>query len=137
MNGGARRVRTKPEAPQGLPPQRRVLRTAEFPRIERQGKRASSGLLIVWLRVRRDGRPGRVGLTISKKVGNAVVRNRVRRRLKEIVRRNKQWLDAKDIVVIVKPEAASAPQSTLHLELQSLVDKLAPRSPRDEPAKKP
>jgi ribonuclease P protein component len=39
------------------------------------------------MRDRRDAGPARVGFTVSKKVGNAVERNRVRRRLREIVKR--------------------------------------------------
>lgn len=118
------RVRKRPERPLGLPPQRRVLRSAEFPRIERQGQRAGGTLLVVVGRLRRDGRPGRVGLTVSKKVGGAVVRNRVRRRLKEIMRRHKEWLDARDLLVIARPEAAAATQVALQAELLDLVARL-------------
>ncbi len=117
-------VRSKPEKREGLPPQRRVLRSSDFPRIERQGMRAAGPLLVLLARVRRDGRPGRVGFTVSKKVGNAVVRNRVRRRLRDIVRRRKQWLDARDVIVIVKPEAATATSAMLVAQLTSLVERL-------------
>lgn len=45
----------------------------------------------------------RLGITASKKVGNAVVRNRWKRRLRDIFRRNKgQFGDANDVVIIVK-----------------------------------
>lgn len=117
-------ARTKPELPAGLPPQRRVLRSADFSRIERQGKRASGQLLVLIARDRRDGRPGRVGFTVSRKVGNAVVRNRVRRRLRDIIRRRKHWLDARDLVVIVKPEAAGATCALLTEQLSALLLRL-------------
>lgn len=120
----ARRVaRSKPEQPEGLPPQRRVLRSGDFARIERQGTRASATLLVVIARVRHDGRPGRVGFTVSRKVGNAVVRNRVRRRLRELVRRHKGWLHARDLIVIVKPEAATADAAALGAQLAALVER--------------
>ena len=46
----------------------------------------STKAFIVQMRDRRDDGPARVGFTVSKKVGNAVERNRVRRRLRELVR---------------------------------------------------
>jgi ribonuclease P protein component len=48
--------------------------------------KVSTEAFIVQMRDRRDDGPARVGFTVSKKVGNAVERNRVRRRLREIVR---------------------------------------------------
>lgn len=50
------------------------------------GFRASAAAFILQARERPDTGPSRVGFTVSKKVGNAVERNRVRRRLREVVR---------------------------------------------------
>jgi ribonuclease P protein component len=50
------------------------------------GAKAPARAFVVQARQRDDGGPARVGFTVSKKVGNAVERNRVRRRLREIVR---------------------------------------------------
>src|SRR5262249_12026069 len=50
------------------------------------GPRASAAEFVLQTRARADTGPPRVGFTVSKKVGNAVERNRVRRRLREIVR---------------------------------------------------
>lgn len=50
---------------------------------------------------------GRVGLTVSKKVGNAVTRNRIKRFIREATRRGR-WLPADlDVVVVAKRRAAS------------------------------
>ena len=54
------------------------------------GPRAPATAFVLQIRERRDGGPLRVGYTVSRKVGNAVERNRVRRRLREIVRRTAQ-----------------------------------------------
>jgi ribonuclease P protein component len=61
--------------------------------------------LILQVLVRPDGLPARLGFTVTRKVGNAVVRNRVRRRLKEAARlllaRHK--VAGADLVLIGRP----------------------------------
>ena len=65
------------------------------------------------------GRP-RLGLTTSRAVGNAVVRNRVRRHLREAFRRNRgAFALPLDIVIHVRPGADAATYSALELELVS------------------
>ena len=50
------------------------------------GKKIAAAAFVLQARERTDSGPARFGFTVSKKVGNAVERNRVRRRLREIVR---------------------------------------------------
>jgi ribonuclease P protein component len=50
------------------------------------GVKAPAPAFVLQARNRRDGGPTRIGFTVSRKVGNAVERNRVRRRLREVVR---------------------------------------------------
>jgi ribonuclease P protein component len=123
--------RPRPEKPNGLPPQRRLLRSADFSRVERQGQRAQGALLVV---IGRQGR-GRVGFTVSKKVGNAVERNHVKRRLRDIARRHKERWAGRDVVIIAKPEAAGRSLAELEADLLAVFAKLdasrlqAPRAP--------
>jgi ribonuclease P protein component len=51
------------------------------------GAKAPANAFVLQVRARRDDGPVRVGFTVSRKVGTAVERNRVRRRLREIVRK--------------------------------------------------
>jgi ribonuclease P protein component len=51
---------------------------------------------------------GRLGITVSKKVGNAVTRNRIRRLVREVVRVRADWLpEGRDVVVIAKKNAGA------------------------------
>jgi ribonuclease P protein component len=50
------------------------------------GAKAPTGAFVLQARKRHEGGPVRIGFTVTKKVGNSVVRNRVRRRLREVVR---------------------------------------------------
>lgn len=115
-----RALRRPPEAPQGLPPQRRLSRSGDFTRVERQGQRAQGRFLVI---VARPGR-GRVGFTVSRKVGNAVVRNAVKRRLRDVARRHKdRWLH-RDLVVIARPDAAGREHAELEADWLAAMGKL-------------
>ena len=57
----------------------------EFSRLYRSGKLFSSDCLVIYVRKNKLG-INRIGVTVSKKIGKAVVRNRVRRRIKESYR---------------------------------------------------
>ena len=70
----------------------------------------------------------RVGIVVSKKVGNAVVRNRVRRRLREGLRTlvadgSSAGPTSFDLLVIARPEAAEADFATLRGDLQRAIDR--------------
>jgi ribonuclease P protein component len=73
-----------PPAP-GLKPGR-LKRRAEFLRAAASGRKAAVGGVVLQALARPDTQPVRLGFTVTKKVGNAVVRNRTRRRLKEAAR---------------------------------------------------
>jgi len=64
----------------------RLKRRAEFLRAAQKGRKAAMPGLVVQVLPRNDSDPARIGFTVTKKVGNAVVRNRVRRRLREAAR---------------------------------------------------
>lgn len=67
------------------PPQR-LKRRAEFLRVASKGRKAPMPGVVLQALKRDDDAPARIGFTVTKKVGNAVIRNRTRRRLKEAAR---------------------------------------------------
>jgi ribonuclease P protein component len=67
-------------------PPGRLKRRPEFLRAASAGTKAAVGGVVLQALKRGDGLPARVGFTVTRKVGNAVVRNRTRRRLKEAAR---------------------------------------------------
>jgi ribonuclease P protein component len=98
-----------------FPKSRRLTRTAEFERVREEGEVARGELLS--LGVLREKQEMRAGFITSRRVGGAVVRNRVRRRLREIVRRHqKKIVTGVWIIVIARPRAARASYEALEHE---------------------
>lgn len=98
----------------------RLQRRQDFLRVQTAAKkfRGSYALLLVAARLPDVTR---VGMTISRKVGNAVVRNRVRRRLREIVRQETiEFCQGHDYVIVVFPDAAHAAFTALQEDMTCL-----------------
>ena len=78
--------------------------------------------------VENDCRHPRLGLTVSKRVGNAVVRNRWKRRLREIFRQDKSRFGAgHDVVIIVKKGRSHPPFDQLRRDVHRAVAKAVDR----------
>ena len=73
--------------------------------------------------VPNDGTQARLGVTVSRKVGNSVVRHLVKRRIVEAFRRSpaRPLLPAWDLVAHARPEAAAAPFAALRQEVDALL----------------
>lgn len=96
----------------------------EFRRLYRKGETAVSPLMAVYIR-RRKGEFNRLGITVSAKLGHAVVRNRVRRRLREAYRLNEEcFRPGYDIVVVARSRAINAPFTELCADFLKLMGKL-------------
>jgi ribonuclease P protein component len=100
----------------------RVRRRGEYLRAYRRGRRRSGALVMLHFAPNADG-VARLGVTVSRKVGNSVVRHRLKRRIVEIFRRApaRATLPAWDFVVHVKPEAAAADFAALRHEIEWLL----------------
>ena len=84
-----------------------------FRRLYHKGKSAAGKYLVIYCR-KNGSRENRIGLTVSAKLGHAVVRNKVRRRLREIYRLHEsQFKPGWDIVVVARSRAVGAPYGKL------------------------
>jgi ribonuclease P protein component len=96
----------------------RLRKRAEFLAVRRGEKRRGRFFLLEVLD-RGDQDAARVGFTVTKKVGNAVVRNRIRRRLKEAVRTHAagDMQPGSDYVIVGREDVLAAPFAEIKTEL--------------------
>ena len=93
----------------------------EFRRIYRKGKSVVSPYMVIYCQKNRQGRT-RLGVTVSTKLGKAVVRNRVRRRFRELWRLNKvDMLPGWDIILVARVRAIEAPYQKLDKAYRKLL----------------
>jgi ribonuclease P protein component len=91
-----------------MQPQHRLRARADFERARRRGRSWSTPLLAL-AAARNDLELTRCGFVVSRRVGQAVVRNHVRRRLREILRRGLSQLEPGwDLIFSARPAAAQA-----------------------------
>ena len=95
-----------------------------FRKLYRKGKSAAGKYLVRYCR-RNGTEENRIGLTVSAKLGHAVVRNRLRRRLREVYRLHEnQFQPGWDLVVVARSRAVNAPYQKLEKAYLSLADQL-------------
>jgi ribonuclease P protein component len=97
-----------------VPAKNRMRRSADFATAVRHGRRASRSTVVAHLVLTRRPEPPRVGFVVSRAVGNAVVRNSVRRRLRHLLRERLAGLPAGTLLVVrALPSAAEATSERL------------------------
>jgi ribonuclease P protein component len=110
----------------GLPKARRVRKRADFVRIQSVGARASTRHFLLLLERRAEEGPSRLGVVASRKIGGAVLRNRVKRLLREAFRKAPGLIPPRfDVVIIARPGAHELSQSAVESELQRAAGAIA------------
>ena len=104
-----------------------------FRRLYAKGKTAVFPTMAVYARPNGSKR-SRLGFTVGTKVGKAVRRNKVRRRLREAYRiHEEQMLPGWDLVVVARVKSAHVPYRQLEKDLRRALDKLGVRKGGDKP----
>ncbi|MAI79945.1 MAG: ribonuclease P protein component [Deltaproteobacteria bacterium] len=102
----------------------RLLKSKDFTRVGRHGARTATPEFVVLMTKRPNAltpsiRAPRIGLSTSRHVGNAVVRNRIRRQVREWFRRERLTLPPlTDVVVIARKHAATISTSKINGSLE-------------------
>ncbi len=110
-----------------LPKAERIRKRAEYVGIQTQGRKLFTPSLIAFT-VWNDKAPLRLGITVSKRVGGAVVRNRVKRLLREVFRHCKDRLpQGLQLVIVAKADAAQLDFQRTRTEFLELCRRCAPR----------
>ena len=104
----------------------RIRSSSDFRRVYRRGRRLHGQFTVFHVR-RNDAGHARLGLTAGHRVGGAVARNRLRRRVHQHYRQvvGRERLPAVDVVVHLKPTAAAANRRTFYRELDRLFETVA------------
>lgn len=100
-----------------FPAARRLKLSREFERVRKEGRMVRGGLLMLGVLPVEGEKLFRIGLITSRRLGGAVARNRVRRWLREIVRRNQHSLKGGIwLVIIARPPTAQTDSAALEAE---------------------
>ena len=124
----ARAAESVEARPEGLPKERRLAKRREFLRVYETGRKLFSRYCVLFFAV-NDLRYSRIGITTTKKIGKANVRNRLKRWTREVYRRERLPLsldqNSLDFVVNVKPNAAEATFLDYSSDLQRILQRVA------------
>jgi ribonuclease P protein component len=103
----------------------RLLKRSDFLRLSKNGKRIQNRYFIVYIS-RNDNQRCRLGLTVTRKVGNAVARNRIKRIAREYFRQNRHiFKDYWDISLIAKRECIDVTNQALLSALENIFVRIA------------
>lgn len=111
----------------GLKKAQKILKRPEYLRLSQSGKKTQDAFFIIIYAKSASGSP-RLGITVSKRVGNAVVRNRVKRLVREWFRLYRAgwdgWNECWDLNVIAKKKAANLSLQRAALSLEKMIDQV-------------
>jgi ribonuclease P protein component len=104
-----------------FPKQARLRKRPEFLSLSRWGKKIYAPHFLIFTRLNERGE-ARLGVTVSSKIGNAVVRNRVKRLLRECFRRyRRQIVPGRDVLIIARKSAVNMSWREVETEIRDIL----------------
>ena len=107
----------------------RVLKRKQFLYIQKRGRRFNQACFLTFSIPSNSFQP-KVGFTVSKRVGNACVRNLVKRRLRHLYRTHKSSFSGSQLIIIANPKSANTAFQDLKPQFMNLVKFIQNSNPR-------
>ncbi|MHC5250035.1 ribonuclease P protein component [Enterococcus sp. LJL90] len=96
----------------------RVKRESDFQKVFKQGQSCANRKFVIYTLDKPDNQHFRVGLSVGKKIGNAVTRNRVKRQIRAAIYQLKDQLKPQqDFIVIARPAVKDLPMAEIQTNL--------------------
>jgi ribonuclease P protein component len=110
----------------GFPRSARVRRRREYLAVQRGGAKHHCAHFLVFV-VMNEDLPTRIGITVTKKIGNAVARNRIKRRVREAFRHSRpRFPPGTQMVWVAKRGAAGIDTTSVRRDFETIIERLAP-----------
>lgn len=116
----------EPSLPEDFPRACRLRRRSEYKATYAMGRKLHGQAVVVFVRPGLEG-SGRFGITVTRRAGGAVVRNRLKRQVRDVLRRSahRAGLTGLDVVVNVRDSAAGTAYAVLRADLDRLLARVA------------
>jgi ribonuclease P protein component len=106
----------------GFPRASRILKPSDFLKVKEGGVRSRSGKVTA---AYRQGPCARLGLVVTRRTGNSVQRNKIKRIAREFFRREREKFPAGDFVLIFAPSAGALPNEEIRRMIRNSLERLA------------
>ena len=101
-----------------------IKKNQEIDTIIRERKSVGNKYFVIYIKKYNETRNFRFAMSIGRKYGNAVSRNLMKRRIREIIRNNKELLEKKDFVIVIKKESSQLSFQEIEANLINLLRKV-------------
>jgi len=99
----------------------RIKKNDDFQKVYKQGKSVANKQFIIYRFNNQENEHFRLGISVSKKIGNAVTRNRIKRAIRESFTRHKQDIIKDDFIVIARNPSKDMTVEEIHKSLEHVM----------------